>query len=129
MNASWEAWLDRTKPIEIATPLYQYTTTTLTFSVIDADRNAIDITNYVGKFAVVPIDTEETMIDKAVTITDGDDGECTVVLYGTIDMDSSKEALAELRLWSSGNTTDPVTHRIHFRCTIAKALVEGAGSS
>ena len=128
MNAAWEAWLDRTKPIEISTPLYQYTTTTITFTVLDADRDAVDLTGYIGKFSIFPVDTETELLDKSVTIADVENGQCTVILYGDEDLTASKEALAELRLWSSGNTSDPVTHRIQFRCVIAKALVQGASS-
>lgn len=127
MNASWEAWQDQAKPIQIGLPLFQYTATKLLFTVIDADREAVNLTGFVGKFAAQPVDNETTQLDKNITLVDAANGQCKVD-FTSADLAFSKECLGELRLWSTGNTADDVTHRVHFRFFVAKAIVQGAGA-
>lgn len=126
MNVSWEAWQDQAKPIEIGLPLYQATKTDLTFSVIDVDRNAVDLSGYVGKFAVKSVDNEMTQLDKDTPLVSAANGTCKAALVAA-DLDFAKECLGELRLWSTGDTADDVTHRILFRFFVVAAIVEGAG--
>jgi len=122
MNYSFEAWMDRTAPIEIAKPLYTYTTTTIVFSVINSARSAIDLTGYAAKFAMQKIDDETTLLDQACTITDAAAGQCTAAITAT-DLDEDCECLGELRLWSTGDTNDDCTHRVQFRVNVVGVLV------
>jgi len=125
MNIAVEAWMDRTRPIEVATPIYQHTATTITFTVLQASRTALNLTGYVGKFSLMPVDTETILVDKAITIVTAASGVCTVALTAA-NLSLSKECIGELRLWSAGVTTGDVSHRVQFRFYIAKSNIQGA---
>lgn len=124
MNVAVEAWLDQPKPIEIATPIYQKTSTTLNFTVLQANRTALNLSNYVGKFVMHDVAEEVALFTaKNITLVTAASGICKVDLTAT-DLASAKEALGELCLYSGGNLTGAVTHRIQFNFRIVKALIQ-----
>lgn len=122
-NVDFEAWLDRTAPIIIGTPIYQDTVTQIDFIVLDIDRVAKNLTDFAFKFSAKAVDGGGTALFDVVCTA-------TILANGTIkaslsvaNLATAAECLGELRLFSGGNNTGDVTDRIQFRFDIVKGVV------
>ena len=120
-TVAFEAWLGQSAPIEIAAQIYQSTTTTINFTVLDADRNAVDLTGYALKFAARYVDDNTAAVSKTGSIVVAASGTCKIELSAS-DMDENGECIGSLNLYSGGNVAGAVTDRVLFRFEIQEAI-------
>lgn len=120
-DVAFEAWLDRTAPIEVALPVYQGTATDLNFTVLDSDRNAVNLTGYALKFAALKVDTDSVLFNEAGSLVVAASGTAKVPLTAS-DVATAGECVGELTLWSSGDINDDPTHRVQFRFKIVEKV-------
>ena len=114
----FEAWLERTAPIQIGVPIYQSTKTTVNFTVIDANRTAVNLTGYTIVFAGRAVNSSSNAFSNSCTIDDAAGGLCSVDL-SVANLADSNEYLGELALKSDGTNID---NRIQFRFEIAEVI-------
>jgi hypothetical protein len=119
-SVDFEAWLDQTAPTEIATPIFQSTSTTVHFTVLDADRTAVDLTSYAFKFAAQAVNSSSAMFD--VTCVEDGSGELANgkirTALSVANLAAEGEVLGELRLFSGGDPAGDVTDRVQFRFNV-----------
>jgi len=120
-TVEFEAWLDQSAPIEIATPIYQRTTTTINFTVLALARTAKSLTSYAVRFVSKFVDSGETAFAKTGTILVAANGTCKVDLT-TTDLVNAGECVGSLNLYSGGSVSGPVTDRVLFRFSIQEAV-------
>lgn len=120
-EVAFEAWLDRTNAIEVATPVYQSTVTNINFTVIDADRDAVDLTSYAVQFAANRVSDDTELFDVACSLVIAASGTCRAALTA-VNLASAGEILGELRLYSGGDPAGDCTDRIQFRFKIVEAV-------
>lgn len=118
MQAAWEAWLGLSKATEIARPLFQRVAATITFTVLNASRVAVNLTGYTAKFTAKNIETEDVLFDAACVISDAVNGVCTCALTAA-NLATAANCRGELNLnAAAGNISD----RVEYRFGIVEAI-------
>ena len=124
MIVEFEAWYDRTNPIYVAAQTYKSTKTDVLFTILDADRNAVDLTGFGINFSAKKIDStaDTNLFDVACTI-EGDPalGKAKAAL-SVANMADNREFLGDLSLRSSGPGGD-IDRRVFFYFSILEGLV------
>ena len=120
-EVSFEAWQGQSKPIDIAAQVFQSTTTNINFSVIDSDRNAVNLTGYAIQFLAKKVDTAATLFTKTCSIVNAAGGTCKAAL-SVSDLATAGECLGELKLFSGGDVGGDCTDRIQFRFSIVEVI-------
>lgn len=123
-SVEFEAWQDQSAPTEIATPIFQSTTTTIHLTVLDVDRDAVDLTGYAAKFAARAVNGSANLFD--VTCAEDGSGELANgklrASLSAANLATAGECIGELRLFSGGNVAGAVTDRVQFRFEIVGVL-------
>lgn len=125
MARNWEAWLGRTRPTVIARPLYKSTATDIIFTVLDEERNAVDITGYSITFSARTIKDETALFDPVTcTLTTPASGICTASLSVSdlsLSTANGEDCYGELNLRSGGSEAD-IDDRVQYRFIVEDAI-------
>ena len=117
---AFEAWLDRTTPIEVATPVYQSTTTTINFTVLTAARAAKSLVGKTVKFAGRTVDDGVTLFDRVCTVTSAAGGLCSAALTAA-NLANAGEYIGQLSVLEPGSP-DTAEERVQFRFRVVEVL-------
>jgi len=120
MQIDFDAWLGRTRPIEVATPLYESTETVLSFTVRTAEDYSTvkTLATQDISFTAKDQDGTEVIAKTACTITDGDNGICQATIAASVlAAMGGKECIGELDIRESGAEGD-ITDRVLFNFSI-----------
>lgn len=113
----FEAWLNQSEPYEISTPIFKDTKTQINFTVLDEDRETVNLEGYAYKFAAKSVEESSTLFDIVCTDTTEASGKIKADL--TVENTSkAAECLGELRLYAGGDAAGDCTDRIQFRFDI-----------
>lgn len=118
-TVAFEAWLERTAPIEIAVPIFQNTKTTVNFTVLTPARVAKNLTGP-AKFAGKTVEDGLTIFNKSCMITNAAGGLCSCALTAA-NLANAGEYLGELTIFESGSP-DTAVERIPFRFKVVEVI-------